>query len=64
MNALYEYLNELKRDLAGKEQETLPKEQLDRKRFLKKFPRVTQQLVELKSKLQELADNVDKVHRD
>ena len=51
MNALYEYLNELKRDLAGKEQETLPKEQLDRKRFLKKFPRVTQQLVELKSKL-------------
>ncbi|DAA29506.1 TPA: apolipoprotein L2-like, partial [Bos taurus] len=64
MNALHEYLNELKRDLAGKEQETLPKEQLDRKRFLKKFPRVTQQLVELKNKLQELADNVDKVHRD
>ena len=64
MNALHEYLNELKRDLAGKEQETLPKEQLDRKRFLKKFPQVTQQLVELKSKLQELADNVDKVHRD
>ena len=64
MNALHEYLNELKRDLAGKEQETVPKEQLDRKRFLKKFPRVTQQLVELKSKLQELADNVEKVHRD
>ena len=51
MNALHEYLNELKRDLAGKEQGTVPKEQLDRKRFLKKFPRVTQQLVELKSKL-------------
>ncbi|XP_060979960.1 apolipoprotein L2-like [Dama dama] len=64
MNALHGYLNELKRDLAGKDQETLPKEQLDRKRFLKKFPRVTQQLVELISKLQELADNVDKVHRD
>ena len=64
MNALHEYLNEMKRDLAGKEQETLPKEQLDRKRFLKKFPQVTQQLVELKHKLLELADNVGKVHRD
>ena len=64
MNALHEYLNELKRDLAGKDQEVLPKEQLDRRRFLKKFPRVTQQLVELISKLRELADNVDKVHRD
>ncbi|KAM9684322.1 apolipoprotein L3-like isoform 2-T2 [Dama dama] len=64
MNELHEYLNELKRDLAGKDQEMLPKEQLDRRRFLKKFPRVTQQLVELISKLQELADNVDKVHRD
>ncbi|XP_060979958.1 apolipoprotein L3-like [Dama dama] len=64
MNALHEYLNELKTDLAGKDQETLPKEQLDRGRFLRKFPRVTQQLVELISKLRELADNVDKVHRD
>ncbi|KAM9684287.1 apolipoprotein L3-like isoform 1-T2 [Dama dama] len=64
MNALHEYLNELKGDLAGKDQETLPKEQLDRRRFLRKFPRVTQQLVELISKLWELADNVDKVHRD
>ncbi|XP_070310063.1 apolipoprotein L3-like isoform X1 [Odocoileus virginianus] len=64
MNALHEYLNELKRDLAEKDQEMLPKEQLDRRRFLKKFPRVTQQLVELISKLRELADNVDKVHRD
>ncbi|OWK04085.1 APOL3 [Cervus elaphus hippelaphus] len=64
MNALHEYLNELKGDLAGKDQETLPKEQLDRRRFLKKFPRVMQQLVELIGKLRELADNVDKVHRD
>ncbi|KAF4008258.1 hypothetical protein G4228_019943, partial [Cervus hanglu yarkandensis] len=63
-NALHEHLNELKRDLAGKDQETLPKEQLDRRKFLKKFPRVMQQLVELVSKLRELADNVDKVHRD
>ncbi|XP_042103138.1 apolipoprotein L3-like isoform X2 [Ovis aries] len=64
VNALHEYLNEMKRDLAGKEQETLPKEHLDRKRFLKKFPQVTQQLVELKNKLLELADSVGKVHRD
>ena len=28
MNALHEYLNELERDLAGKEQEMLPEEQL------------------------------------
>ena len=42
----------------------LPEEQLDRKRFLKKFPQVTQQMVELKHKLLELADNVGKVHRD
>lgn len=64
VNALHEYLNELERDLAGKEQETLPEEQLDRKRFLKKFPRVTQPLAELKHKLRELADSVGKVHRD
>ena len=64
MVALHKYLNELKGDLIGKDQETLTEWQLDRRRFLKKFPRVTQQLVELKSKLQELADNVDKVHRD
>ena len=50
--------------MAGKEQETLPEEQLDRKRFLKKFPRVTQPLAELKHKLRELADSVGKVHRD
>ncbi|XDC53863.1 hypothetical protein R6Z07M_005045 [Ovis aries] len=54
----------MKRDLAGKEQETLPEEHLDRKRFLKKFPRVTQPLAELKHKLLELADSVGKVHRD
>ncbi|XDB50573.1 hypothetical protein AB1E18_004136 [Capra hircus] len=54
----------MKRDLAGKEQETLPEEQLDRKSFLKTFPRVTQPLAELKHKLLELADSVGKVHRD
>ena len=64
MNALHEYLNELERDLAGKEQEMLPEEQLDRKSFLKTFPRVTQPLAELKHKLLELADSVGKVHRD
>ncbi|KAB0339903.1 hypothetical protein FD754_023559, partial [Muntiacus muntjak] len=63
VNVLHEYLNELKRDLAREDQETLPKDQLDRKRFLK-FPQVKQQLGELIGKLHELADKVDKVHRN
>lgn len=44
-------------------QERLPKEQLDRRRFLKKFPWVKQQLEEFIVKLHELADKVEKVHK-
>ena len=43
--------------------ERLPKEQLDRRRFLNKFPRVKRQLEEFIGKLQELADKVEKVHK-
>ena len=42
----------------------LTKEELDRRRFLKKFPRVKQQLEERIGKLQELADKVDKDHKE
>ena len=36
---IHKYLNELKRVLVEEDQERLPKEQLDRRRFLNKFPR-------------------------
>ncbi|KAM9684306.1 apolipoprotein L2-like isoform 1-T8 [Dama dama] len=62
--ALHKYLNELKGDLIEKDQETLTKEELDRRRFLKKFPRVKQQLEERIGKLHELADKVDKDHKE
>ena len=43
--------------------ERLPKEQLDRRRFLNKFPRVKRQLEEFIDKFHELADKVEKVHK-
>ena len=64
MVALHKYLNELKGDLTGKDQETLTEWQLDRRRFLKKFPRVKQQLEERMGKLHKLADKVDKNHKE
>ncbi|KAB0337096.1 hypothetical protein FD754_025365, partial [Muntiacus muntjak] len=64
VDALHKYLNELKGDLIEKDQETLTKAQLDRRRFLRKFPRVKQQLEELIGKLHELADKVDKAHKE
>ena len=64
MVALHKYLNELKGDLIGKDQETLTEWQLDRRRFLKKFPRVKQQLEERMGKLHKLADKVDKAHKE
>lgn len=64
MVALHKYLNELKGDLIGKDQETLTEWQLDRRRFLKKFPRVKQQLEERMGKLHKLADKVDKDHKE
>ncbi|XP_010858832.1 PREDICTED: apolipoprotein L2-like [Bison bison bison] len=60
---LHNYLNELKRVLVEEDQEKLPKEQLDRRRFLNKFPRVKRQLEEFIGKFHELADKVEKVHK-
>ncbi|XDA74823.1 hypothetical protein R6Z07F_005051 [Ovis aries] len=60
---LHKYLKELKRALGELGQERLPKEQLDRRQFLKKFPRVKRQLEEFIGKLHELADKVEKVHK-
>ncbi|MXQ80079.1 hypothetical protein E5288_WYG013658 [Bos mutus] len=60
---LHNYLNELKRVLVEEDQERLPKEQLDRRRFLNKFPRVKRQLEEFIGKFHELADKVEKVHK-
>ena len=53
----------MKRVLVEEDQERLPKEQLDRRRFLNQFPRVKQQLEECISKFRELADKVEKVHK-
>ncbi|KAI4586476.1 hypothetical protein MJG53_004263 [Ovis ammon polii x Ovis aries] len=60
---LHKYLKELKRALGELGQERLPKEQLDRRQFLKKFPRVKRQLEEFIGKLHELADKVEEVHK-
>ena len=49
--------------MVEKGQERLTKEQLDRRRFLIKFPRVKRQLEEFIGKFHELADKVDKVHK-
>lgn len=61
--ALHKHLHELEGDLIGKDQETLTKWQLDRRRFLK-LPRVKQQLEECIGKLHMLADKVDKDHKE
>ncbi|XP_027397583.1 apolipoprotein L3-like isoform X1 [Bos indicus x Bos taurus] len=60
---LHNYLNELERVLVEEDQERLSKEQLDRRRFLNKFPRVKRQLEEFIGKFHELADKVEKVHK-
>ncbi|XP_065795034.1 apolipoprotein L3-like [Muntiacus reevesi] len=60
---LHKYLKELNRALVEEDQERLTKEQLDRRRFLIKFPRVKRQLEEFIGKFHALADKVDKVHK-
>ncbi|XP_068828080.1 apolipoprotein L3-like [Capricornis sumatraensis] len=50
--------------LNRKNQERCPKYQQKKQRFLKEFPQVKQELKESIKKLRELADHVDKVHRD
>uniref|UniRef100_A0A8C6DZH5 Apolipoprotein L3 n=1 Tax=Moschus moschiferus TaxID=68415 RepID=A0A8C6DZH5_MOSMO len=63
-DVLREYLINLQTDLVGEDQDSLQKYQQEKERFLKEFPRVKQELEENIKKLRELADNVDKVHRD
>ena len=50
--------------MAGEDQDRLQKYQQKKERFLKEFPQVKEELKESIKKLHELADNVDKVHRD
>ena len=51
--------------MTGEDQDRLlQKYQQEKERFLKEFPQVKQELKESIRKLRELADSVDKVHRD
>lgn len=50
--------------MAGEDPDRLQKYQQEKERFLKEFPQVKQELKESIKKLRELADHVDKVHRD
>ncbi|XP_043736974.1 apolipoprotein L3-like [Cervus elaphus] len=63
-NVLREHLIKLLTDLAGEDPGRLQKYQQEKERFLKEFPQVKQKLKESIKKLRELADHVDKVHRD
>ena len=62
MEALREFLNELKTDLAMEDQERFQRDLLDRERFIKEFPQVKKELEESIRKLYALADRVDKSH--
>lgn len=50
--------------MSREDQDRVQKYQQEKERFLKEFPQVKQELKENIKKLRELADNVDKVHRD
>ncbi|XP_060981329.1 apolipoprotein L3-like [Dama dama] len=63
-NVLREHVIKLLTDLAGEDPDRLQKYQQEKERFLKEFPQVKQKLKESIKKLRELADHVDKVHRD
>ncbi|ELR62444.1 Apolipoprotein L3, partial [Bos mutus] len=63
-DVLREYLTKVQTVLAGEDQDRLQKYQQKKERFLKEFPQVKEELKESIKKLHELADNVDKVHRD
>ncbi|XP_061273330.1 apolipoprotein L3-like isoform X3 [Bos javanicus] len=64
VDVLCEYLIKLQTDLSREDQDRVQKYQQEKERFLKEFPQVKQELKENIKKLRELADNVDKVHRD
>ncbi|XDB50581.1 hypothetical protein AB1E18_004144 [Capra hircus] len=63
-DGLSERLIKLLTILDRKNQEVSEKYQQKKQRFLKEFPQVKQELKENIKKLRELADKVDKVHRD
>ncbi|XP_068828208.1 apolipoprotein L3-like [Capricornis sumatraensis] len=63
-DGLSECLIKLLTILDGKDQDRSQKYQQTRQMFLKEFPQVKQELKESIKKLRELADSVDKVHRD
>ncbi|XP_068828160.1 apolipoprotein L3-like [Capricornis sumatraensis] len=63
-DGLSECLIKLLTILDGKDQDRFQKYQQTRQMFLKEFPQVKQELKESIKKLRELADSVDKVHRD
>lgn len=63
-DGLSERLIKLLTILDRKNQEVSEKYQQKKQRFLKEFPQVKQELKESIKKLRELADKVDKVHRD
>ncbi|XP_043297629.1 apolipoprotein L3-like [Cervus canadensis] len=63
-DVLREFLIKLQTDLAREDPDRLQKYQQEKERFLKEFPPVKQELKRSIRKLRELADKVDKVHRD
>ncbi|XP_043736986.1 apolipoprotein L3-like [Cervus elaphus] len=63
-DVLREFLIKLQTDLAREDPDRLQKYQQEKERFLKEFPQVKQELKRSIRKLRELADKVDKVHRD
>ncbi|KAB0387663.1 hypothetical protein FD755_002619 [Muntiacus reevesi] len=63
-DVLREFLIKLQTDLAREDPDRLQKYQQEKERFLKEFPQVKQELKRSIRKLHELADKVDKVHRD
>ncbi|KAJ1062307.1 hypothetical protein K5549_012788 [Capra hircus] len=63
-DGLSEYLIKQLTILSGKDQDRSQKYHQEKERFLKEFPQVKQELKENIKKLRELADKVDKVHRD
>ncbi|XP_023584798.1 apolipoprotein L3-like isoform X1 [Trichechus manatus latirostris] len=63
-DALYEALNQLRKEIATEDKDSLQKEQQHRHQFLQEFPRVKMKLEEHIRELHALADKVGKIHRD
>ncbi|KAM9230208.1 apolipoprotein L2-like [Dugong dugon] len=63
-DALYKSLNQLRKEIATEDKDSLQKEQQHRHQFLQEFPRVKMKLEECIRELHALADKVGKIHRD